>query len=438
MIKEFSRKYALLSALFVSVLIISVLAVSCNKEQTLEKKYGIKNYSAVCFQNGSADFFHYGKETDENTIFELGSCGKTVAAYIALAMVDEGRLNLNQKIKPYLSSNLITEDLRLDEITLKQLLCHTAGFSPSYELGIDKKIYSDPGKEFRYSGVGYIYLQNVIENAGGMTFEQAATHYVFEPLKMKNSTFEHVKTITPYMNFGNAVLYALIVFVLAFALLLFISAVTGKLTGYKFYKFRTAFLIAFFSAGIINAAALLLIMSKVLVVSVICFAIMGIALLVTRNKQKLFYVCVPVFIAVLFVLGFTLKLYVPVTNELVPKQPNCAYSLKSTAKDMSLFCNELMEKQKSPDNAFCSMFIPAVQIDEKNSWGLGIAVEAADNGEITYWHSGINPGAQSLFVLYPAQNKYAVILTNSDNGLNFAKEKVRAFLNFDGGWDIRR
>ncbi|MBR6216075.1 MAG: serine hydrolase [Spirochaetaceae bacterium] len=131
-------------------------------------------------------------------------------------------------------------------------------------------------------------------------------------------------------------------------------------------------------------------------------------------------------------------MYVPVTNELVPKQPNCAYSLKSTAKDMSLFCNELMEKQKSPDNAFCSMFIPAVQIDEKNSWGLGIAVEAADNGEITYWHSGINPGAQSLFVLYPAQNKYAVILTNSDNGLNFAKEKVRAFLNFDGGWDIRR
>ncbi len=396
------------------------------------------DYSAAYFQNGSADFDYSGNGVDENTVFELGSCGKAVAAYAAMSLVAEGKLELNQKIKPYLDSKLITDDPRLDEITLKQLLCHTAGFSPSYEFGVDKKIYSDPGKEFRYSGVGYIYLQNVIEKASGISFEQAASHYVFKPLGMNNSTFENAKTITPYMNAGNAVLYALVVFILAFAVLFLISFIIGKVTKYKYFKFRTAYLVCFFAAGIINVIALLLIMSKVLVMFVICFAIMGIALLITRKKAKIFIACVPVIAVVILILGFTLKVRIPVTNELVSKGPNCAYSLKSTAKDMSLFCNELMKKQKSSESVFAQMFAPAVKIDEKNSWGLGIAIEASSKSGTTYWHSGINPGAQSLFVLYPEQNKFVVILTNNDDGLNFAKDKAHAFLNVDAVWDIKR
>ena len=409
------------------LLIISALFVSCGKD-----------YAAVYYQNGSTDFDYSGKGVDENTVFELGSCGKTVAAYTAIALVEEGKLELNQKIKPYLDAKLITDDPKLDEITLKQLLCHTAGFSPSYEFGVDKKIYSEPGKVFRYSGVGYIYLQNVIEKASGMNFEQAVSHYVFKPLGMTNSTFENVKTITPYMNAGNAVLYALVVFVLAFVVLLLICFIVGKVTKYKFFKFRTAWLFCFFAAGIINVIALLLIMSKVLVLFIIFFVVMGLALFITKKKTKIFYASVPVIAVVIFILGFTLKVRIPVTKELVTKGPNCAYSLKSTAKDMSRFCNELMKKQKSSDSVFAQMFNPAVKIDEKNSWGLGIAIEAASPSEVTCWHSGINPGAQSLYVLYPEQNKYVITLTNNDEGLYFAKEKAREFLNVDGVWDIKR
>lgn len=412
---------------FLLPLLCSAFLISCGM-----------NYSAVCSKNNSEDFSFSGNGVDENTVFELGSCGKTVAAYTALALVDEGKLDLNQKIKPCLDAKLITEDARLDEITVKQLLCHTAGFSPSYELGVDKKIYSDPGKEFCYSGVGYIYLQNVIEHASGMTFEEAASHYVFEPLGMKSSTFENTKTITPYMNAGNAVLYALVVFVLSFVVLLVISSIIGKIVKRKNFKFRSAYLFSFIAAGIINVIALCLIMSKVLVLFIICFALMGIALFITKNKAKMFIACVPLIVAVIFILGFTLKLCIPVTNELISKGPNCAFSLKSTAKDMSLFCNELMKKQKHSDGIFAEMFTPAVRIDDRNSWGLGIAIENSNQSGTTYWHSGINPGAQSLFVLYPEQDKYIIVLTNSDNGLDFSKAKAREFLDVDGDWDIQR
>ena len=178
--------------------------------------------------------------------------------------------------------------------------------------------------------------------------------------------------------------------------------------------------------------------TKVLVLFIIFFAVMGLAQFITRKKTKIFYAGVPVITVLIFILGFTLKVRIPVTKELVSKGPNCAYSLKSTAKDMSRFCNELMKKQKSSENVFAQMFTPAVKIDEKNSWGLGIAIEAASQSETTYWHSGINPGAQSLFVLYPQQNKYVIILTNNDDGLNFAKEKAREFLNVEAVWDIKR
>ena len=81
------------------------------------------DYSAAYFQNGLADFDYSENGVNENTVFELGSCGKAVAAYAAMSLVAEGKLDLNQKIKPYLDSKLITDDPRLDEITLKQLLC---------------------------------------------------------------------------------------------------------------------------------------------------------------------------------------------------------------------------------------------------------------------------------------------------------------------------
>jgi CubicO group peptidase (beta-lactamase class C family) len=83
------------------------------------------------------------------------------------------------------------------------------------------------------------------------------------------------------------------------------------------------------------------------------------------------------------------------------------------------------------------MFSPTVEIDGANRWGLGIAIEMLGDTP-TYWHSGINPGFQSLFVIDPEQEKYVVVLTSSDDGLTFAKETAREYLGEDGVWDIPR
>ena len=404
----------------------------------LAHKYGIKDYSIVYSTNGQITYENFGKGIDENSMFELGSNGKTVAAYIALKLVQEGKIGLDDSIAKYLDSNLITRDERIKAITLRQLLCHTGGFSPSYELGVDKKIYSNPGEEFRYSGVGYIYLQNVIENISGMSLENAARHYVFEPLGMTNSTFEYKKTVTPYIRFSSAVLYSFAGFILAFIVLFILLSVIGALSKFKLFKMKTAFFIAFVVAALLNTVFMLFVLvSKVAFIFWIYFVVVGMIMFFFRKKKGLYFSCMPVVTILILILGFTVPICVPATNDIVPRKANSAYTLRSTAKDMSLFCTELMTQYNNGDDTLKGMFLSAVTIDDKNSWGIGIAIESESKGK-TYWHSGINPGFQSLYVLYPSDNKYVISITNSDNGLDFSKELARNFLNVDGVWDIKR
>jgi CubicO group peptidase (beta-lactamase class C family) len=421
--------------LLLPVLGIMIAVTSCSgaSDGSSTKEQDINSYSVAYFENDTVTYENHGKRIDENSVFELGSNGKTVCAYVALRMADEGKINLDDRITQYLDKDLITNDERINDITVRQLLCHTAGFSPSYELGVDKKIYSDPGEKFRYSGVGYIYLQNVIENASGMSMEKAAEHYVFEPLGMNSSTFEYTPTVTPYISLSSAVLYAFAVFIISFAVVFVVLAIIGKITKFRAFSLKTGLVISYIAAGVLNTAALLFILSKVTVVFAVFYVITGILLFLARKTKKIFYALIPALTAVILVVGFTVPCSIPVTNDLIHKEANCAYSLRSTGSDMAVFCRELMKQYGNGDK----MFSEAVVIDENNSWGLGIAIESETNGK-TYWHSGINPGFQSLYVLSPDQDKFIVVVTNSDSGLESAKEKANEFLGTDGSWEIAR
>ena len=421
--------------ILVSLFAVLLTATACSaaKDSTSSPAHNVENYSVARFENGSVTYENHGNGIDEDSVFELGSNGKTVAAYIALKLIDEGKIGLDDRIAPYLDQDLKTDDERMNDITLRNLLCHTAGFSPSYELGVDKKIYSDPGEKFRYSGVGYIYLQNVIENVSGMSMDQAARHYVFEPLGMENSTFEFTRTVTPHINLSSAFLYSFAVFLIAFIVLFAVISIAGKLTKYRFFSLKTGLIVSYIAAGIINITALFFILSKVVVIFAIYFVLSGMLLFLVRKSRKIFYITVPVLTVIILISGFLIPVSVPVTNDLIPKEANCAYTLRSTSRDMSVFCRELMQRYDSGS----AMFNDEVTIDDNNSWGLGIAIESGPDGT-TYWHSGINPGFQSLYVLYPEQEKFIVVVTGSDYGLDLSKEKANDFLGTDGTWDIAR
>ena len=117
---------------FIIIVWGALMGISVHGAQAAEimaKSYDINGYSIAYYENNKIEFQNYGDGISEKSVFELASNGKVISAYIALKLVDEGKLKLEDKIASFLDSSLLTDDERIYDITLKQLLCHTT-FTP--------------------------------------------------------------------------------------------------------------------------------------------------------------------------------------------------------------------------------------------------------------------------------------------------------------------
>ncbi|MEM9514047.1 MAG: serine hydrolase domain-containing protein [Actinomycetota bacterium] len=132
---------------------------------------------------------------DENTVFDIGSITKqfTGAAIARLEM--DGLLSVDDRI----GDHLVDIDGPLADVTLFQLLTHTAGLPGSigddYEQ-IDRaafieramSIVDEPG-EYEYSNVGYSLLGMVIETVGGQGYEAYLREVFFDPAGMDSTGY---------------------------------------------------------------------------------------------------------------------------------------------------------------------------------------------------------------------------------------------------------
>lgn len=148
------------------------------------------------------------------TMFSAGSVSKLVNAIAALALVQNGKLDLDKPINNYLQSWKIEENefTAKTPVTLRMLLSHTAGTSQSAYFGFtpDKKILpavpeilkgmpvaesravvvnSEPLKEFRYSGGGSMIAQMAIMDVTGKGYANFTDEIIFRNLGLKNTTF---------------------------------------------------------------------------------------------------------------------------------------------------------------------------------------------------------------------------------------------------------
>jgi CubicO group peptidase (beta-lactamase class C family) len=148
------------------------------------------------------------------TVFQAGSISKPVAATIALQMVQRGRLALDEDVNKKLVTWKVPENefTKEQKVTLRRILSHSAGLTNhaagNYTSGAPLptllqildgvkpantppiRVNSIPGSRWRYSGGGYGVLQQLIIDTGGKQFQTLAREIIFNPLKMKRSTFK--------------------------------------------------------------------------------------------------------------------------------------------------------------------------------------------------------------------------------------------------------
>jgi D-alanyl-D-alanine carboxypeptidase len=148
------------------------------------------------------------KPTD---IMAAGSVGKTFALAVAMQLVKEGKINLDDKIEKYLGAEKWFARLpNARDITVRQLMNHTSGLV-RYEFKdqftkdltanpdkvwkpeelvaylLDEKAPFEAGLGWDYSDTNYIVLGMIIERVTGKKYYDEADSRVLKPLKFERT-----------------------------------------------------------------------------------------------------------------------------------------------------------------------------------------------------------------------------------------------------------
>lgn len=169
------------------------LAVIADNTIVYHKGFGIKDSASKIPVN-------------ENSIFQAASLTKPVTAYAALKLVSEGKLALDEPLKNYVKEPYIPEERYAEKITLRMILTHTSGMNNDSS-GRDRSISSTPGKYFNYSGAGFRYLQQAIEDVTGQPFDRYIDETILTPLEMSDSLMSYNEELSDLFADGPSPSY---------------------------------------------------------------------------------------------------------------------------------------------------------------------------------------------------------------------------------------
>ena len=137
--------------------------------------------------------------TTPDTRYDMASVSKNLGVgMIALRSIEKGLIALSDTLSLFVDA---PEDKK--DITIKQILTHTAGFHPSiplWNMNLDpadavaailrEPLICAPGTEVHYSCTGFILLGKILEKLYGMNLKELAQQEVFGPLGMTHTCYQ--------------------------------------------------------------------------------------------------------------------------------------------------------------------------------------------------------------------------------------------------------
>jgi CubicO group peptidase (beta-lactamase class C family) len=141
-------------------------------------------------------------EATADSLFQIGSITKLWTSTLVMQLVDEGLVELDDPLRRYLPGFAIADDEAAGAITVRQLLCHTAGFEGDIftDTGpgddciqrfvatlVDVPQLFTPGQMFSYNNAGFCVLGRLIELVRGKTYDACLREYLFTPLGLTHA-----------------------------------------------------------------------------------------------------------------------------------------------------------------------------------------------------------------------------------------------------------
>jgi CubicO group peptidase (beta-lactamase class C family) len=142
------------------------------------------------------------------TIFQSGSVGKQFTATAVMMLVEEGKIGLDDSLTKFFPDG----PAAWKQVTIRELLSHTAGFT-DYPKNFDmRKDYTEndllkiveaiplaypPGTKWSYSNLGYLTLGLVIHKVSGEFYGDFLQQRIFKPLGMTSTRIISEADIIP-------------------------------------------------------------------------------------------------------------------------------------------------------------------------------------------------------------------------------------------------
>ena len=137
------------------------------------------------------------EEMTVDTVFDLASLTKPIITATSIMMlVEQGKLRLSDRLGKYIPE---IRDEKVKKVTIKQLLTHTSGYRPDFDLGekwfgkkgmlkalYKEKLRYSPGEKFVYSDIGFIVLGEIFERVSKSRLDDLERFGIF---KINQGTF---------------------------------------------------------------------------------------------------------------------------------------------------------------------------------------------------------------------------------------------------------
>jgi SSS family transporter len=145
----------------------------------------------------------------EDTIFDMASLTKVIVTTTAvLQLYEQHKIDLDAPVARYLPE--FAQNGK-DKITIRELLTHYSGLPPDIDLtdawglaapdkaeGIRRAMasvpYGPPGLTFKYSDINFITLGALVEQTTGQSLDRYARRAIFDPLDLRETSFYEYQT----------------------------------------------------------------------------------------------------------------------------------------------------------------------------------------------------------------------------------------------------
>lgn len=181
------------------------------------------------------------RSVSDNDQFRIASTTKLFVAAIALQLIEERKLKLDDHAFTYLKNidyvdfenfHILNKRKFSHEITIEQLLSHRSGladifsdkeqdffnlllqnpqkqYSPKsiielyYSFTLNREPHFEPNKGWKYSDMNYVLLGLIIEQLEKVTLSESIRNRILTPLGMKDTYFEFYESPTPKNDLIN-------------------------------------------------------------------------------------------------------------------------------------------------------------------------------------------------------------------------------------------